>query len=62
MTTLTVEDLERWVESGAQWRLVEVSSERAVVELRACTGEAVERRESRDTDLIAYVRTAPDGT
>jgi hypothetical protein len=59
MIAVTVEELERWVQSGAQWRVVELSGDRAVVELRACTGEPVERRASTDPALIAYVRSAP---
>jgi hypothetical protein len=58
MTTLTIEALERWVLFGAQWRIVDLSSERAVVDLCTCTGELVERLESEDPALISYVRTA----
>jgi hypothetical protein len=61
MTTLTIDVLERWVLFGAQWRIVELSSERAVVDLCACTGEPVERMESDDPTLISHLRTAqPD--
>ena len=61
MTTLTIDALERWVLFGAQWRIVELSSERAVVDLCTCTGEPVERWESDDPTLIRYLRTAqPD--
>jgi hypothetical protein len=56
--TLTREDLERWVEFGAHWRVVDLSDERAVVDLCACTGETVERRESDDPELVRYVRSA----
>ena len=65
MTTLTIDALERWVLFGAQWRIVELSSERAVVDLCTCTGEPVERWESDDSTLISYLRTAqpdPDRT
>jgi hypothetical protein len=55
---LTVEHLERWVLSGAHWRVVGISSEHAVVDLCACTGEVVERRQSDDPAVIGYVRTA----
>jgi hypothetical protein len=58
MTTLTIDALERWVLFGAQWRIVELSSERAVVDLCTCTGELVERSESDDPTLISYLRTA----
>ena len=54
---LTAEDLERWALSGAHWRVVQLADEHAVVDLRACTGEVVERRESGDPELIGYVRS-----
>ena len=53
---LTLEELDRWVRFGAQWRLVEVTEERAVVDLCTCTGEPVERRMSSDSAVIAHVR------
>ncbi len=46
---LTVEHLERWALSGAHWRVVDISSEQVVVDLCACTGELVERRQSGDS-------------
>ena len=59
MTTppLTVDALERWVLFGAHWRVAELSDDRAVVDLCACTGEVVERHQSHDPSLIAYVRS-----
>ncbi len=61
MTTeaLTVEHLERWVSAGAHWRVVQVTHDHAVVDLCACTGEPVERRQSSDPAVIGYLRTAP---
>lgn len=56
---LTVEHLERWALAGAHWRVVEIASEHAVVELCACTGEPVERRQSNNRALIAYLTTTP---
>jgi hypothetical protein len=56
---LTLEDLDRWVGSGAHWRLVDITNELAVVDLCACTGETVERRQSDDPAVIARLRTAP---
>jgi hypothetical protein len=53
---LTVEELDRWVRFGVQWRLVEVAESHAVVDLCACTGEPVERRMSSDPAVIAHVR------
>jgi tellurite resistance protein TehA-like permease len=58
---LTIKSLEEWVRSGAYWRLVDISKERAVVDLLTCTGEPVERVESADADVISYLRTAPGG-
>ena len=54
---LTVEDLERWKRSGAHWRVVQVSEDHVVLDLCACTGEVVERRESSDGEVIRYVRS-----
>ncbi len=56
---LTIDDLERWTTSGAHWRVVDISSERVVVDLCACTGEPMERVESEDPAVIGYSRTAP---
>jgi hypothetical protein len=57
MTALSIDALERWVLFGAYWRVVDLSDERAVVDLCTCTGELVERLESDDRALISYVRT-----
>jgi hypothetical protein len=58
MSTETLEDLERWALSGGHWRVVDISSERAVVDLCACTGEPMERLQSDDPAVIAHLRTA----
>lgn len=60
MTTeaLTVEHLDRWVLSGAHWRVVDISNRCVVVDLCACTGESVERRQSDDPAVIDYLRRA----
>jgi len=55
--TLKLADLERWVESGAEWTALEVSDTLAVLELRTCYGEPVDTLESTDPRLIEYVRT-----
>ena len=61
MTNLTIDALERWVLYGAQWRIMDLSGESAVVDLCTCTGELVERLESDDAALIRYLRSAqPD--
>jgi hypothetical protein len=60
MTTeaLTIEHLERWVLSGAHWRVVEMTKQHALVDLCACTGEPVERLQSGDPTVIGYLRAA----
>jgi hypothetical protein len=58
---LTLEHLDRWVLAGAHWRVVDITDDRVVVDLCACTGEPVERRQSDDPAVIGYLRTAdPD--
>ena len=59
MSTLTIDVLERWVLFGAQWRIVDLSGQRAVVDLCTCTGELVERLQSHDPALIRYLLSAP---
>jgi hypothetical protein len=57
---LTIDGLERWVLFGAQWRIVELSDDWAVVDLCACTGERVERVETYDPAVIGYVTMQQD--
>ncbi len=57
--SLTIAGLERWAESGAHWQVLDISATCAVVELRTCMGEPVERHESADPEVIAYLRAAP---
>jgi hypothetical protein len=54
-----VETLQRWEEHGAQWRLLDLSEDRAVVELCTCYGEPVERLESSDPELLDVIRRRP---
>ena len=56
---LTTDDLNRWTTSGGHCRVVDISSERVLVDLCACTGEPMERVESEGPAVIAYLRTAP---
>lgn len=51
--------LDRWEEHGAVWRVASLTPERAQVDLCACTGEPVDRLESGDPELIAYLRVRP---
>jgi hypothetical protein len=55
---LTIDRLERWALFGAHWRVVELAPDHAVVDMCACTGELVERTESDDAALIAYLRAS----
>jgi hypothetical protein len=57
-TPVTIDDLEGWVLSGAQWRVVDISDKHAVVDMCSCTGEPMERVESADPAVIGYLRTA----
>ncbi|HUA46510.1 MAG TPA: hypothetical protein VMA77_14865 [Solirubrobacteraceae bacterium] len=59
--SVTIDDLKRWVLSGAHWRVVDISNRRAVVEMCACTGEPMERVETDDPIVIRYLRTADSG-
>jgi hypothetical protein len=58
---LTVETLERWEGAGAQWRVVDISAERVVVDLCTCTGEPVDRLQSVDPEMIEHLRNAQVG-
>jgi hypothetical protein len=53
--TLTVETLENWVLAGAHWRVLHHGERRAIVQLQQCTGEPVERLESDEPAVIAYL-------
>ncbi|MDE3024553.1 MAG: hypothetical protein KGI93_03180 [Acidobacteriota bacterium] len=53
--TLTIETLEGWVRAGAHWRVLHHGEHHAVVELQQCTGEPVERIESDNPAVIAYL-------
>jgi hypothetical protein len=51
--------LEDWEDAGAVWRVAELTEDRAVVDLCACTGEPVDRLESTDPDVLAALRRRP---
>jgi hypothetical protein len=53
---VTVEALRRWEDNGAVWRALEVSDERAVVQLCTCYGEPVDTLQSDAPELIEFVR------
>jgi hypothetical protein len=48
--------LERWTDHGALYRVLELTDERAVVQLQTCYGEPVELLESSDGRLIEHLR------
>jgi hypothetical protein len=54
---LTVSELEDWELHGATWRALEVTDERAVVELCSCSGEPMDLVEGDSAELIEFVRT-----
>ena len=53
---VTLEYLKGWELHGATWRPLDVSDERAVIQLCSCTGEPMDRVQSEEPELIAYVR------
>ena len=55
---LTIDRLERWVLFGAEWRVAEVTDERATIDFYTCMGEFVERAATADPGVIEYVRAA----
>ena len=52
-----VDVLRRWEEHGAEWRVVSLGEDRAIVELCTCYGEPVEVIESGDPDLLRLLRS-----
>ena len=63
--TVSAEDqiavIERWHDFGAVVRVLHLSDDAAIVQLCACTGEPVERLESRDPRVVAYLRASETG-
>ena len=57
MRVTTVAELEDWEQSGAVWQPVEITPERAVVDLCTCFGEPMDRVQSEDPLVIEFVRT-----
>jgi hypothetical protein len=58
----TIESLTNWEDHGAIWRAVEVTSQRAVIELCSCYGEPIDLVQSSDPEVIAFVRRGPRET
>ncbi len=53
---LTISELRDWELHGAIWRALEVTEERAVVELCSCSGEPMDVGEGDGPELIEFVR------
>ena len=51
--------LERWSESGAGYRVLHLSDDRAVVELVSCLGEVEDQLASSDPRLVEWLRSRP---
>jgi hypothetical protein len=58
--TATLGELQDWTLNGATWEPVELSDERAVVDLCTCHGERVDVVESDDPEFIEFVRQHRD--
>jgi len=56
-----VDVLGRWCDHGAQYRILHLTEARAVVQLLTCTGEPVDRLESSDGELIAWLEEHAEG-
>ena len=56
MAESPVDVLKRWEDHGAIWRVEEQTGERTVVLMCTCYGEPVDRIESADAGLRAFVR------
>jgi hypothetical protein len=55
---LTIDELERWLLSGAYWKVLDISAQSAQVQFCTCTGEPLEHRRTHDPTVIGYLRTA----
>jgi hypothetical protein len=53
----TIAELQDWEQSGAVWQSVDVTPERAVVDLCTCSGEPMDRVQSEDPQFIEFVQT-----
>ena len=56
---LTVAELEDWELHGAVWRPLELTDDRAVVELCSCAGEPMDVVEGDSPELIKFIRARP---
>ena len=53
--------LRRWKDHGADYRVLHLSRDLAIVELCTCFGEPVDRLESGDPRLLRYLRKKVTG-
>ena len=53
-----VATLERWVDSGADYRVISLTDDHAVVELRTCLGEPEDRLESSDPRFLEWLSSS----
>ena len=53
---LSIAELEDWELHGAVWRPLEVSDERAIVELCSCSGEPMDVVVGEGRELIEFLR------
>jgi hypothetical protein len=56
MNSVTVEHLRDWELGGASWRAIELDDRHTVIDLCSCTGEAMDRVESDQPEVIEYVK------
>jgi hypothetical protein len=60
MRSITLDELERWIDNGATWRALEVSDQQTLVELCTCYGEPVDLVRGEAPELIEFVRRHRD--
>ncbi|HUZ29484.1 MAG TPA: hypothetical protein VMU90_09600 [Solirubrobacteraceae bacterium] len=57
----TIAELRDWELNGATWRAIDISEQRAVIELCTCSGERLDVVESQEPELIEFVRGHDEG-
>lgn len=56
LTTVTVEDLQRWEDAGAVWDVRQLEGDAALIELKECTGQLVELVRAASPEVVEHVR------
>jgi hypothetical protein len=59
-TLYSLADLQRWEDSGATWRALDVGPEGALIELCTCYGEPVDVVRGEASELIEFIRARRD--